>query len=67
MGGFHLGGESKGTIEKIISDFKRLGVRYVGPCHCSGDTVRQMFKKAYQRNFIHIGVGAVITMDDLKL
>jgi 7,8-dihydropterin-6-yl-methyl-4-(beta-D-ribofuranosyl)aminobenzene 5'-phosphate synthase len=41
-------------------------VRYVGPCHCSGDTARQLFKKEYCENFINIGVGRVITMDDLK-
>jgi len=66
MGGFHLVGESKGEIEKIVSSFRKLGVRYVGPCHCSGDTARQLFKKEYCEDFINVGVGRVITMDDLK-
>ena len=66
MGGFHLGGESKGEIENIISSFRKLGVSYVGPCHCSGDTARQLFKEEYGENFINVGVGRVVTMNDLK-
>jgi 7,8-dihydropterin-6-yl-methyl-4-(beta-D-ribofuranosyl)aminobenzene 5'-phosphate synthase len=66
MGGFHLGGESKGKIEKIISSFQKLGVSYAGPCHCSGDAARQLFKEEYSENFIDVGVGRVVTMNDLK-
>jgi len=66
MGGFHLGGESKGEIENIVSSFRKLGVSYVGPCHCSGDAARQLFKEEYGDNFINIGVGRVVTMNDLK-
>ncbi|GAG60652.1 unnamed protein product [marine sediment metagenome] len=66
MGGFHLGGESRGEIENIVSSIRKLGVSYVGPCHCSGDTARQLFKEEYGENFINVGVGRVITMNDLK-
>ena len=66
MGGFHLFGESKGEIENIVSSFRKLGVSYVGPCHCSGDTARQLFKKEYSENFINVGVGRVVTMNDLR-
>jgi len=66
MGGFHLGGESKGEIENIISSFRKLGVSYAGPCHCSGDSARQLFKEEYGENFIDVGVGRVVTMNDLK-
>ena len=66
MGGFHLGGESKGEIENIVSSFRKLGVSHVGPCHCSGDAARQLFKKEYGENFINVGVGRVVTMNDLK-
>ncbi|MEA2005199.1 MAG: MBL fold metallo-hydrolase [Acidobacteriota bacterium] len=66
MGGFHLGSKSKEEIEKIVLSFKKLGVDYVGPCHCSGDTARELFKKEYQQNYVNIGVGKVITLSDLK-
>ena len=34
--GFHLGGASLRRIENIISEFQRLGVQAVAPCHCTG-------------------------------
>ena len=66
MGGFHLFATGKDEIEKIILSFRRSGVRFVGPCHCSGDNARALFKKEYGNNYINVGVGRVITMDDLK-
>lgn len=66
MGGFHLYGEGKYKIESIISSFKKLQVLYVAPCHCSGETARELFEKAYQQNFIDAGVGKVIALGDLK-
>lgn len=62
MGGFHLGAESKPKLEEIISDFKRLGVERVGPCHCSGDPARSMFKQAYGNAYINVGVGRLIEL-----
>jgi 7,8-dihydropterin-6-yl-methyl-4-(beta-D-ribofuranosyl)aminobenzene 5'-phosphate synthase len=60
MGGFHLGGTSKGDLEKIILSFRTLGVKYVGPSHCSGDLARQIFKEEYRDSYIDVGVGKVI-------
>jgi len=53
-------------IENIIFSFRKLGVNYIGPCHCSGDVARQLFKKEYGDNFINVGVGKVINMDYFK-
>jgi 7,8-dihydropterin-6-yl-methyl-4-(beta-D-ribofuranosyl)aminobenzene 5'-phosphate synthase len=63
MGGFHLAGTSNPVIEDIISKIKRWGVRYVGPCHCSGDLARQRFKMAYGNNYIDVGVGRIIKFE----
>jgi 7,8-dihydropterin-6-yl-methyl-4-(beta-D-ribofuranosyl)aminobenzene 5'-phosphate synthase len=60
VGGFHLAGTSKSVIEDIISKIKKLGVRYAGPCHCSGDLARQLFKMEYGNNYIDVGVGRII-------
>jgi len=65
MGGFHLGNKSSKEIEKIISSLKSMEVKYVGPCHCSGDNARKLFEKEYQKNYINIGVGKVISTKDL--
>jgi len=60
IGGFHLGGESRGEIGSIIEELKDLGVEKIAPCHCSGDLARSMFKEAFGDNYIEAGVGAVI-------
>jgi len=66
MGGFHLEWATKGKIEKIILAFKQMGVRYAGPCHCSGDKARRLFEKRFGENYINIGAGKVITLADLQ-
>ena len=72
MGGFHLTsffvgfGPSSREIEKIVSDFQDLGIRYVGSTHCSGNEARELFKKAYQKYYLDLGVGKVIMAKDLR-
>ncbi len=66
MGGFHLEWATKGRVEKIISTFKQLGVRCVGPCHCSGHKARSLFEKHFGSSYINIGAGKVITLADLQ-
>jgi 7,8-dihydropterin-6-yl-methyl-4-(beta-D-ribofuranosyl)aminobenzene 5'-phosphate synthase len=66
MGGFHLEWATKGGIEKIISTFKRLGVRCVGPCHCSGHKARSLFEKHFGSSYINTGAGKVITIAELQ-
>ena len=66
MGGFHLEWATKGKLEKIISAFKKLGVRYAGPCHCSGEKARSLFEKRFGKNYIKSGAGKVITLADLR-
>ena len=66
MGGFHLEWATKGKIEKIISTFKQLHVRYIGPCHCTGDKARALFEKHFGKNYINVGAGKVVTLADLR-
>jgi len=66
MGGFHLEWATKGKIEKIISTFKKMGVRYVGPSHCTGEKAVALFEKYYGENHIKTGAGKVITIADLS-
>lgn len=60
LGGFHLGGKSQREIEGIISEFRRLGVRKVAPCHCTGEQAIRMFRQEYGKDFIQAGVGRVV-------
>ncbi len=66
VGGFHLEWATRGKIEKIISAFKQFNVRYVGPCHCTGEKARTLFEKHFGKNYINIGAGKVITLTDLQ-
>jgi 7,8-dihydropterin-6-yl-methyl-4-(beta-D-ribofuranosyl)aminobenzene 5'-phosphate synthase len=66
MGGFHLEWAMEGNVEKIISAFKQMGVRYVGPSHCSGDKARNLFKQHFGNGYINVGAGKVINTTDLQ-
>jgi len=63
LGGFHLSGASDSELRSIISDFKKLRVQKVAPCHCSGDRCRELFEEEYQNDFIENGVGKIINIE----
>ena len=54
LGGFHHPPLS------CIKEFRELKVERVAPSHCTGDLVREAFRKEYKENFIEYGVGKVI-------
>jgi 7,8-dihydropterin-6-yl-methyl-4-(beta-D-ribofuranosyl)aminobenzene 5'-phosphate synthase len=66
MGGFHLMGMSMGNLKKVFARFHELGVRYVGPCHCTGETQIKAFQKVYEEHFLKMGVGKVIRIEELN-
>jgi 7,8-dihydropterin-6-yl-methyl-4-(beta-D-ribofuranosyl)aminobenzene 5'-phosphate synthase len=41
-------------------------VRYVGPCHCTGEKARNLFEKHFGKNYIKVGAGKIVTLADLK-
>lgn len=57
FGGFHLLRKSDEELKQIISEFRELGVKKVGPTHCSGERAIQMFRQAYGPGFVQMGVG----------
>jgi 7,8-dihydropterin-6-yl-methyl-4-(beta-D-ribofuranosyl)aminobenzene 5'-phosphate synthase len=62
LGGFHLGSKSEPEISNILTDFRRLGVQKVVPCHCTGERAIAMFVAEYGEDFVKAGVGTVITL-----
>ncbi len=60
LGGFHLVGSTEESIKSIVLALKRLGVRYVSPCHCSGDLAIEHFATSYGAQFVRCSVGSVI-------
>jgi len=66
LGGFHLMGSRAAEIRAIINRLDELGVKSIAPCHCSGDTARELFRQHYGDNYIECGVGLVIEIPDIK-
>jgi len=61
FGGFHLMQKSEEEMNTIISQMKALGIQKVGATHCTGDRQIEMFKKAFGKDYVPIGVGNIIT------
>lgn len=61
LGGFHL--EFSLRANRVISEFKRLGVEKAGPCHCTGTRAINFFEKEFKENFIRVGAGLEIRID----
>lgn len=66
FGGFHLAGASGAEIESIISQFKLLQVKKVGPTHCSGDLARKLFAEKFGEDFLKLGVGKEIIINSVS-
>lgn len=64
LGGFHLNGASTSQVNRIIKELQHLGVEHVAPCHCTGDRAIAQFKDAFGDQFIKVGVGAVIEIEN---
>jgi 7,8-dihydropterin-6-yl-methyl-4-(beta-D-ribofuranosyl)aminobenzene 5'-phosphate synthase len=60
LGGFHLGGKGRREMEGILSEFRRLGVQKVAPCHCTGEQAIGMFRQEYGEDYLQAGAGKVI-------
>ncbi|OQX84686.1 MAG: hypothetical protein B6D55_08565 [Candidatus Omnitrophica bacterium 4484_70.2] len=54
VGGFHHPPIS------CVKEFRKLQVEKVAPSHCTGDLVREAFRREYKENFIEYGVGKIV-------
>jgi 7,8-dihydropterin-6-yl-methyl-4-(beta-D-ribofuranosyl)aminobenzene 5'-phosphate synthase len=66
MGGFHLMRAGEDEISDIVASLREAGVLNAGPCHCSGDNARHLFRAAYGDRYLEIGVGTTLTSADYK-
>lgn len=48
------------AIKMIVDEFKRLGVKKVGPSHCAGQAAMRIFKEKYGDDFIEVKVGQIM-------
>lgn len=61
-GGFHLMDTEKREIELIAGRLKDLGVRNLGPAHCTGYQARQIFEKVFKDKCLTIQAGKTIAV-----
>ncbi len=66
LGGFHLGGADDAELKDIAAAFRRMGVRYAGPCHCSGDRARQIFADEFGERYLSVGAGTIVEVSRLE-
>jgi len=66
LGGFLLTARGRGETAAVIAAMKALGVRYVAPCHSTGDVALSLFRKAFGAGFIDTGVGTVMDTGRLR-
>jgi len=58
LGGFHMAGMDQPELNRVIQGLRDLGIRRVGPSHCSGDAAREAMREAFADGYLDIGVGA---------
>jgi 7,8-dihydropterin-6-yl-methyl-4-(beta-D-ribofuranosyl)aminobenzene 5'-phosphate synthase len=56
-GGFHLRSTGEAEIRKIADALERLGVRKIGPSHCTGGTAVSIFRDRWGKNFVNFDLG----------
>lgn len=47
MGGFHLMGADDKRIQATVEELKKLGPKFVGPCHCTGKKANKKIGEAF--------------------
>jgi len=56
-GGFHLRSTGKQEILKIADELEYLGVRKIGPTHCTGGPAVDVFRDRWGENFVNFDLG----------
>ncbi len=63
LGGFHLLAYSEPQVKRIIKNLKAIGVKKVGPSHCTGGRPIELFRKAWGEDFFDLGCGARLKIE----
>lgn len=63
LGGFHLMGLPDREVEAVINALKDLGVKKAGPSHCTGDRPIELFRRAWKKDFMELGLGGTVSLN----
>lgn len=62
LGGFHLFKKRDAEVQAIAEELKQLGVKQVGPCHCTGDRAIATFAAVFGKSFLEVKAGTRIAL-----
>ena len=62
LGGFHLLEKKTTEVRAITAKLKQLGVKQIGPCHCTGDRAITIFAEVFGESFIDVKTGTKIDL-----
>ena len=60
--GLHLLRHSDEEVKSVIRELKALGVKRIGPTHCTGEKAIALFRDAFGKGFIEMGVGRSLSV-----
>jgi 7,8-dihydropterin-6-yl-methyl-4-(beta-D-ribofuranosyl)aminobenzene 5'-phosphate synthase len=66
MGGFHLVSMSPEQTARIARELRTL-TKYVGPCHCTGESAQKIFRDVFAEDYLDIRAGLKLTLGEGKL
>lgn len=66
IGGFHSLPQTIVGMSEVVEKFRAMGVRKVGPAHCTPEKVKAFFKTAYGVNYITMGAGKTLNFSFKK-
>ena len=59
-GGFHLRSTPEPEIREIAAELDELGVRKIGPAHCSGDAAKRIIRELWGDRFVSFDLGDTV-------
>ncbi len=62
VGGFHLGGTTVKKVREIAASLHSLGVKKVGPCHCTGERAIKVLQEAFGSDGLEVMAGTEIIL-----
>ncbi|RLA88469.1 MAG: MBL fold metallo-hydrolase [Deltaproteobacteria bacterium] len=62
LGGFHFFDKGLGDVFFIANKLKEMGIKYVAPCHCTGQNGIAWLHEIFGNNLITVGVGKVVEL-----
>ena len=65
IGGFHLKDAWATDINFTIARLKKLGIKHVGPCHCSGEEARSRMAETFGDDYLQVNLGTRVPVEPL--